>query len=166
MTGQVSDCLNCHAQSSAIPPEAQLRILTTEDWDPECFAFTPRAMTQEQAVAAELLTSSISRYWHACGVECLGARLNVLIMILRDRAKRTRIAQRTLRARTDINVRYRRALQAGPAASEMRQCSDLVWFEGAAYPRSFVSRLNEITDEPTPDYPGKAQDDQWLRGPK
>ena len=133
-------CPRCIAQQKAMPLDAQIRILTTEDWSPEILAFVPRPMNQEQAVAAELLTSAIGRYWRSFGVECLGARLNCLLMILRDQAKRMRITTRVLRARTDINARAR-----------------------ACYERCDIAAANEIEAEPTPEYPGDARDAEWMR---
>lgn len=133
-------CPRCVAQQKAMPLEAQMRIITTEDWSPETLAFIPRAMNQEQAVAAELLTSAIGRYWRVFGVECLGARLNCLLLILRDRAKRMRINARILKARADINWRAR-----------------------ACYERGDHAAAHEIEAEPTPEYPGDAKDAEWMR---
>jgi hypothetical protein len=133
-------CPRCIAQHKAMPLEAQVRILTTDDWSPETFAFIPRPMNQEQAVAAELLTSAIGRYWRAFGVECLGARLNCLLMILREQAKRMRINRRILQARAEINARAR-----------------------AQYQRGDIAAAHEIEDEPTPDYPGDIRDAEWMR---
>lgn len=132
-------CPRCMAQHKAMPLEAQLRVFTTEGWAPETLAFTPRAMNQEQAVAAELLTAAIWRYWKAFGVECLGARLNCLLLVLRDRAKRMRINQRILRARADINARAR-----------------------AAWERGDTDAMRAIEGEPTPDYPGADRDAAWM----
>jgi hypothetical protein len=132
-------CPRCIAQHKAMPLEHQVRIITTEDWSPETLAFIPRPMNQEQAVAAELLTSAIGRYWRAFGVECLGARLNCLLLILRDRAKHMRITARILCARADINARAR-----------------------AAWQRGDTDAMRAIEAEPTPPYAGDGQDAQWL----
>jgi hypothetical protein len=103
-------------------------------------AFIARPMNQEQAVAAELITSAICRYCHAFGVECTGARLKSLLLILRDRAKRMRITQRILEARSEINARA-------------RQC----------YDRGDNEAAHAIEAEPTPDYVGRDRDSAWLQ---
>jgi hypothetical protein len=133
-------CARCIAQHKAMPLDQQIRIITTEDWSPGNHAFIPRPMNQEQAVAAELLTSAIGRYWRAFGVECLGARLNCLLLVLRDRAKRMRITARILRARAEINARAR-----------------------TCYERGDIAAAQAIEVEPTPDYPGATQDAAWMR---
>lgn len=133
-------CPRCVAQQTAMPREQQIRILTTEDWSPETLAFIPRPMNQEQAVAAELLTAAIGSYWRAFGIECLGARLNCLLLILRDQAKRMRINTRILKARADINARAR-----------------------ACYQRGDIAAAHAIEAEPTPEYPGDARDAEWMR---
>ena len=139
MSAVRSTCPRCRTQQAALPLEAQIRILTTEDWNVEDMAFIPRPMSQEQAVAAELLISAIGRYWHAFGVECTGARLKSLLLILRDRAKRMRITQRILDARADINARARECYDRGD--------------HQAAY---------AIQTEPTPPYAWQDRDTAWL----
>lgn len=140
MSSPSLSCSRCVAQQKAMPVEHQVRIFTTEDWSAEACAFIPRPMNQEQAVAAELLTSAIGRYWRSFGVECLGARLNCLLMILRDQAKRMRITARVLRARADINARARARYECGDHAA-----------------------AHQIEAEPTPEYPGDASDSEWMR---
>lgn len=132
-------CLRCAAQEACIPTEAQLKIFATEDWSPETLAFTPRVMNQEQAVAAEMLTVALARYWRAFGVEVTGARLNSFILMLRDVAKRMRITRRVLDARGDINARAR-----------------------AAWEKGNTDAVRAIEAEPTPAYPQKAADERWL----
>lgn len=133
-------CPHCRAREAVVPIEAQLRILATEDWSPETLAFIPRAMTQQQAVAAEMLTTALASYWRAYGVAVTGARLNSLILVLRDMAKRERIMGRILAAREDINARAR-----------------------ACYERGDRAGASAIEAEPTPDYPQRAADEAWLR---
>jgi hypothetical protein len=133
-------CLRCKVRRDAAPAEAQIRILANEDWIAEAGEFSPRAMTQEQAVASELLTSALGRFVTAYGVDIAGARLGALVSILRAQAKRQKITERVLRARSEINRRARLALELGDG-------------DGAL----------EIQNEPTPEYPGKARDDAWLR---
>jgi hypothetical protein len=123
-----------------MPLEHQIRIFTTEDWSAEVCDFIPRPMNQEQAVAAELLTSAIGCYWRVFGVECLGSRLKCLLLTLRHEAKRIRITARVLRARADINARAR-----------------------TCYERGDIAAAHAIEAEPTPDYPGDARDAEWLR---
>jgi hypothetical protein len=91
-------------------------------------------------VASELLTSALGRFVTAYGVDIAGARLGALVSILRAQAKRQKITERVLRARSEINRRARLALELGDG-------------DGAL----------EIQNEPTPEYPGKARDDAWLR---
>jgi hypothetical protein len=134
-------CQRCQAIDDAVPTEAQLKILATEDWDPKRLAFIPRAMTQEQAVAAELLTAAMGRFARAYGPEIAGARLSAMLDSLRDNVIAYRITQRTLAARADINARARKAWEAGD-----------------------VRKARTIEDEPTPDYPGKDADDAWMEG--
>ena len=133
-------CPRCMAQLKAMPLDAQVRIYTTEDWDAGAMAFIPRIMNQEQAVAAELLASAIGRYWRAYGTDCMGARLNSLLLILRDNAKRERVTRRILQARADINARAR-----------------------TEYERGDIAAAHEIEAEPTPDYPGDLRDEAWMR---
>lgn len=133
-------CPDCWAREQSPPPEALIHATMREDWAPEEMAFLPRPMTQDQAVAAELMTAAIGRYWKAFGVELTGARLNALLIVLRERARATRINARILKARSDINARARQA-----------------------YGRGDTDAMRAIEAEPTPDYPGKAQDDAWLR---
>lgn len=133
-------CLHCKARRDAAPAEAQIRILANEDWIAEAGEFVPRAMTQEQAVASELLTSALGRFVSAYGVDIAGARLGALVSVLRAQAKRQKITERVLRARSEINRRARLAWELGDSDGAM-----------------------EIQGEPTPDYPGKARDDAWLR---
>ena len=92
-------CLECWSRRQMLPPENLARVTMTEDWSPEDMAFEPRPMTQEQAVAAELMTAAIGRYWKAFGVDLTGARLNALLLVLRERAKATRANARILQAR-------------------------------------------------------------------
>lgn len=132
-------CPRCIAQHKAMPLEHQMRMLTTEDWSPETFAFIPRAMNQEQAVAAELLTVGIGRYWRAFGTDCMGARIGALLLVLRDNAKRERITRRILQARADINARARQA-----------------------YERGDIAGAGIIEAEPTPHYPGIDRDAAWM----
>lgn len=132
-------CLRCQAIDAAIPTEAQLRILATEDWDPKILTFMPRAMTQEQAVASEMLTSALARFVHAYGPEIAGARLSAVLDSLRVQIIRHRITLRILKAREPINKRAR-----------------------AQYERGDYEAAQAIEAEPTPDYPGKAKDDAWL----
>lgn len=132
-------CVRCQAQEACIPTEAQLKIFMTEDWSPETLAFMPRPMNQEQAVAAEMLTAALARYWRAFGVEVTGSRLNSFLLVLRDLAKRMRITRRRLDAREDINARAR-----------------------AAWDRGDTDAMRAIEAEPTPDYPQKAADERWL----
>jgi hypothetical protein len=139
MSAARSTCPRCSARQAALPLEAQIRILTTEDWDIEQMAFVPRPMSQEQAVSAELLTAAIGRYWHAFGVECTGARLKSLLLILRDRAKRMRITQRILEARSEINARA-------------REC----------YDRGDHEAAHAIEAEPTPPYEWQDRDNAWM----
>jgi len=134
-------CQRCQAIDDAVPTEAQLKILATEDWDPKKLAFTPRAMTQEQAVASEMLTVALGRFARAYGPETAGARLSAMLDSLRVNIVGYRIAQRTLAARADINARARRAWESGD-----------------------TRKARTIEDEPTPDYPGKDKDDAWMEG--
>lgn len=132
-------CLECWSRRQMLPPEALARITMTEDWALEDMAFEPRPMTQEQAVAAELMTAAIGRYWKAFGVDLTGARLNALLLVLRERAKATRANARILQARAGINARARQAFGRGD-----------------------TDAMRAIEAEPTPDYPGKARDDAAL----
>ena len=132
-------CLECWARRQMLPPETLARITMTEDWSPEDMAFEPRPMTQEQAVAAELMTAAIGRYWKAFGVDLTGARLNALLLVLRDRAKAARVNARILQARAGINARARQAFGRGD-----------------------TDAMRAIEAEPTPDYPGKERDDAAL----
>lgn len=134
-------CQRCQAMDAAVPTEAQLRILATEDWDPKTLAFIPRSMTQEQAVAAELYVAAIGRFTRAFGVETAGARLSATLDSLRVQALRMRITLRTLDARAEINARARAAWESGDTGA-----------------------MRAIEAEPTPDYPGKDRDDAWLQG--
>lgn len=132
-------CLRCQAIDAAIPTEAQLRILTTEDWDPKVLAFLPRAMNQEQAVASEILAAAIGGFARAYGPEIAGARLSAVLDSLRVQIIRHRITLRILKAREPINARAR-----------------------IQYERCDYAAAHAIEAEPTPDYPGKARDDAWL----
>jgi hypothetical protein len=132
-------CLECWARKQALPAEALARITMTEDWAPEDMAFEPRPMTQEQAVAAELMTAAIGRYWKAFGVDLTGARLNALLLVLRERAKATRANVRILQARAGINARARQAFGRGD-----------------------TDAMRAVEAEPTPDYPGKERDEAVL----
>jgi len=133
-------CLACWAREQAAPLEAQLRILTHEDWEAETAAFVPRAMTQDQAVAAEMLTAALGRFIRAFGVNMAAPRIASMLMVLRHQAKWQKITSRILAARASINRRAR-----------------------AAWERGDTDAMRAIQDEPTPDYPGKARDDAWLR---
>ena len=132
-------CLECWSRRQMLPPENLARVTMTEDWSPEDMAFEPRPMTQEQAVAAELMTAAIGRYWKAFGVDLTGARLNALLLVLRERAKAARANARILQARAGINARARQAFGRGD-----------------------TDAMRAIEAEPTPDYPGKARDDAAL----
>ena len=132
-------CLECWAREQAVPPEAQLRVLVNEDWIAEAGAFVPRSMTQDQAVAAEMLTAALGRFVGAFGVDLTGARLAALVGVLRAQAKRQKIMGRILAARSSINARAQ-----------------------AAWSRGDTDAMRAIEAEPTPDYPGKARDDAWL----
>lgn len=128
-------CLECWSRRQMLPPENVARVTMTEDWSPEDMAFEPRPMTQEQAVAAELMTAAIGRYWKAFGVDLTGARLNALLLILRERAKATRANARILQARADINARARQAFGRGD-----------------------TDAMRAIEAEPTPDYSSRTQE--------
>ena len=130
-------CPDCWAREQAAPPEAQLRILAQEDWLAEAAAFIPRTMTQDQAVAAEMLTVALGRFISAYGVGLAGARLAAMLGVLRVQAKRQKITGRILAARASINARAR-----------------ATWKH---------DEIEVIEAEPTPDYQGKARDDAWLR---
>lgn len=132
-------CLTCVAREQAIPAEAQLRILASEDWVAEIGAFEPRTMTQEQAVASEMLTNALHRFAAVYGVDVAAPRIASMLMMLRLEAKRLKINGRILAARDGINQRARRAWERGD-----------------------TDAMRAIEAEPTPDYPGKASDDAWL----
>ena len=133
-------CITCWAREQAVPPEGQLRILVREDWLAETAAFVPRVMTREQGVAAELLTMALDRFVDAYGVDIAAPRIASILMVLRLQAKRQMITARILAARADINRRAR-----------------------GAWDRGDTNAMREIEAEPTPDYPGKAKDDEWLK---
>lgn len=135
------DCPHCRAREMAIPPEAALKILITEDWKNDSLAFEARPMNQEQAVAAALMANAVGHYWRAFGVELLGARLNALLLVVRERAKHMRISGRIIAARADINARAREAWERGDTKA-----------------------VRAIEAEPTPDYPGRERDEAWLQG--
>lgn len=132
-------CLECWVREQAAPPEAQMRILAREDWLSETAAFIPRAMNQDQAVAAEMLTAALTRYVRAFGVSMAAPRIATMLMVLREQATRQMIMARILEARKAINARAR-----------------------ACYARGDIGGAHEIEAEPTPDYPGKDRDDAWL----
>lgn len=136
-----AQCQRCKAIDDAVPTEAQLLLLVSGDLNPEDLEFHPVAMNQSQAVAAEMLTASLSRYVKAFGVETSGARLQAALSWLRIEARIHRIQERRREARKDINARARAAWQSGGEAA-----------------------ARAIEAEPTPDYPGKARDDAWLAG--
>jgi hypothetical protein len=133
------ECPRCKAHDACIPQEALLRALIEEDWDATKETFTPRLMTQPQAVAAELLTTAMARYIAAFGVDLTGTRVNVLLMFLRSQARLARATARILEARAEINSRARERYERGD-------------IEGA----------HAIEAEPTPDYPGRARDQKLL----
>ncbi len=132
-------CPRCKAQRDAVPPEAALRIIATEDWSEEAQTFVVRSMNQEQAVAAEMLTVALHKYWSAFGTPVTGARLTSFIQAVRFCAKNTVVQGRVMKARARIIARGR----------ERELCGDM---EGA----------ERIYAEPTPDYPQKAADEAWL----
>ena len=132
-------CPRCQAIDAAIPTEAQLRIMATEDWDPKTVSFLPRPMTQEQAVASQMLTAAIGTFTRAYGPEIAGARLSAVLESLRMQIIRHRITLRILKAREPINARAR-----------------------ILYARGNREAAEAIEAEPTPDYPGKDRDDAWL----
>ncbi len=133
-------CITCWVREQSIPTEAQLRILVREDWLAETAAFIPRAMTRDQGVAAELLTMALERFVDAYGVDIAAPRIASILMVLRLQAKRQKVMARILTARAEINQRARQAWQRGGEAA-----------------------ARAIEAEPTPDYPGKARDDAWLK---
>jgi len=132
-------CPRCEAQRDAVPPEAALRIMASEDWSEEAQTFVVRSMNQEQAVAAEMLTVALHRYWTAFGTPVTGARLTSFIQAVRFCAKNSRVQERILEARAGIIAKARDYEMRGDR-------------EGA----------ERIYSQPTPDYPGKASDDAWL----
>lgn len=139
-TPQHVRCLSCVAREHAIPAEAQLRILASEDWAADIGAFEPRAMTQQQAVASEMLTTALHRFAGVYGVDVAAPRIAAMLQVLRLEAKRLKIMGRILAAREGINQRARRAWERGD-----------------------TDAMRAIEAEPTPDYPGKASDDAWLK---
>ena len=134
-------CERCRAMDAAVPTEAQLRMMAHEDWDPKTLTFIPRAMNQEQAVASEMLTSAFGRFVKAYGLETAGARLGAYLTMLRGQVAYARAVKRVLEARSDINARVRAAWEQGD-----------------------TDAVRAIEDEPTPDYPGKARDEQIIGG--
>lgn len=135
------ECQQCKAIAGAVPPEAQIKILVSEDWDPKQLAFVPRVMNQEQAVASALLASALGQFVKAYGVETAGARLASTLEILRAQTVSYRIAGRILEARSDINARAREQ-----------------------YARGDIAAAHAIEAEPTPDYPGRERDEAWHGG--
>lgn len=134
-------CPRCKAIDDAMPTEAQLLLLVSGDLNPEDLEFHPKPMNQAQAVASELVASSLAKFVKAYGVETAGARLQAALSWLRIEARIHRISERRREARKDINARARAAWQSGGEAA-----------------------ARAIEAEPTPDYPGKARDDAWLAG--
>jgi len=134
-----TDCPHCAAREACVPIEAKLRLLLTEDFNVERGDFAPRTMNQEQAVAAELMTAAVARYWKAFGVELTGARITHLRNMLWLQAKQARITGRVLAARSAINARARLAYEVGDH-----------------------DRAHQIEAEPTPDYEGRAADERFL----
>jgi hypothetical protein len=132
-------CLHCMAREQVMPPEAQIRVLVHEDWVAEVGAFEPRPMTQDQAVAAEMLTTALNRFIGVYGVDIAAPRIASTLGVLRLQAKRQMITNRIIAARAPINRRAR-----------------------AAWERGDTDAMRAIEAEPTPDYPGKALDDAWL----
>jgi hypothetical protein len=137
--GPMHQCERCWAIDQAMPTEAQLKLLVSQDLGAEDLSFHPKAMNQDQAVAAELMTAVLARYVRAFGVHLAGARLNAALSWLRVEAKIHAVHGRILEARRDINARARERYDVGDTAG------------GQA-----------IQNEPTPDYPGKEQDDAYL----
>lgn len=133
-------CLTCWAREEAVPAEAKLRALVHEDWCAEIGAFLPRAMNQDQAVASEILTHALGRFIEVYGVDIAAPRIATTLMVLRLEAKRQKINARILAAREPINRRAK-----------------------AAWERGDTNAMRTIEAEPTPDYPGKARDDAWLK---
>jgi hypothetical protein len=144
--GPINQCERCWAMDQAMPTEAQLKLLVSQDLGAEDLVFHPKAMNQDQAVAAEILTAALSRYVRHFGVHLAGARMNAAIRWLRVEAKIHAVHSRILEARQDINRRAElcRMFADGGSALDMDE------------------RLAAILAEPTPDYPGKAEDDAWL----
>jgi hypothetical protein len=140
-------CVRCHAHDQAVPLEAQLHILASEDLQLAELTFRPRPMNLKQAVAAEVLTSALWKFVDAFGLDTAGARMACMVDVLRHQAKYSLVSRRILEARADIN---RRALEA-----------ELFYDGGSAL--DVEERIAAILTEPTPDYPGKAKDDAWMR---
>jgi hypothetical protein len=139
--GPRTQCERCQAHDQAVPLEEELRrMVSGENLDDE--AFEPRAMTPEQAAAARMVTFALGPYIRAFGLRTAGARLAVTVACLRAGAKYALVQQRILEARKAIEDDLRQRYERGEiAAAEADQIA-----------------LNT----PTPDYPGKSEDDAWL----
>lgn len=138
-SAHLAACNRCRTLDACVPLEEQLRALATEDWSPTDEAFHPRAMTQEQAVAAEMLTAAFGRYVKAFGLELSGARLGAMLTVLKVQARTGRVMARILDAREPINLRAREQ-----------------------YARGDIAAAHAIEAEATPEYPGRDRDMLWL----
>lgn len=138
-SANIAICIRCRTHDACVPVEEQLRALATEDWSPADEAFHPRAMNQEQAVAAEMLTAALGRYVKAFGLELAGARLGAMLATLRVQSRTSRVMARILEAREPINLRAREQ-----------------------YERGDIAAAQAIEAEQTPEYPGRDRDMLWL----
>lgn len=134
------ECPRCKAIADAIPPEVQLRSVLVDDFHCENECFIPRAQTAKQSAAGAAFAYGLTMFIEAYGLEIAGARISSSLNVLRLLAKTARIEGRRLSARQALaDARYL-AGEVGPA-----EATDYV--EHGA----------------TPDYPGKAKDDAWMR---
>lgn len=133
------DCPQCKAREACLPDQALLRALISEDWDATKEDFVPKAMNQDQAVAVALLDNALGKFITAFGVDVAGARFNRVLMTLRHQARLSRAMGRILEARSEINSRAR-----------------------DHYERGDIAGAHAIEAEATPDYEGKARDEQLM----
>lgn len=134
------ECPRCKAIADAIPTEVQLRSILVDDFDYENECFIPREQTAKQSAAGAAFAYGLTLFIDAYGLELAGARISSSLNVLRLLAKTARIEGRRLAAREALaDARY--------LAGEV----------GSAEAADFV------TYGFTPDYPGKARDDAWLK---
>lgn len=91
-------CLRCAAHEAAVPTKEQLRFVLGDQKLGDG-AYTPRAITPDQAYAAQALASALEIFVDAFGIQNAAARMNLAVQALQRSRRYQALVKQTVEVR-------------------------------------------------------------------